>query len=97
MTDVRFVPEARQEFLAQVAYYEKESTGLGGRFRREIEKTVRIATSFPRAGSPCAARTRRVIVKGFPFSIVYRSEGAGIVVFAVAHFRRHPSYWFDRV
>lgn len=96
MKRVRFLAEARREFLAEVAYYEKLQAGLGGRFRAAVEKSTSIATAFPLAGSPCASETRRVIVKGFPFSVVYRPEDAGVVVFAVAHFRRHPEYWLAR-
>ena len=96
MTRVRFVAEARREFLAEVAYYEKERVGLGDRFRVAVERSASIAAAFPLAGSPCAAETRRVVVKGFPYSVVYRPEGKGIVVFAIAHFRRDPAYWLDR-
>jgi len=52
--------------------------------------------AFPLAGSPSRSNTRRVIVKGFPFSIVYRPESDGIVVFAVAHHARMPYYWRSR-
>jgi hypothetical protein len=71
--------------------------GLGGRFRTAVEKSTFIASAFPLAGSPCAAATRRIIIKGFPFSLVYRPAGDGIVVFAFAHFHREPGYWLERI
>jgi toxin ParE1/3/4 len=92
----RFLAEARREFRAEVAYYEKLQAGLGGRFRAADEKSTSIATALPLAGSPCTSETPRVIVKGFPFSVVYRPEGVGVVVFAVAHFRRQPEFWLAR-
>ena len=96
MRRVRFLAEARDEFIAEVAWYEKAQSGLGGRFRKAVEESTSIATAFPLAGSPCVAATRRVMVKGFPFSVVYRSEDTGLVVIAVAHFRREPGYWRNR-
>jgi plasmid stabilization system protein ParE len=93
---VRLVAEARREFLAEVTYYEKSRPGLGGQFRKAVEKASSLAAAFPLAGSPCAAETRRIIVKGFPFSVVYRPIGTEIVVFALAHFRRDPEYWLGR-
>jgi hypothetical protein len=48
------------------------------------------------AGSPAAANIRRVIVKGFPFSLVYRPEPEGFIVFALAHHSREPGYWRAR-
>ncbi len=47
-------------------------------------------------GSPWKLRTRRVFAKGFPFSVVYRIEPTELVVFAIANFRRRPSYWRRR-
>jgi hypothetical protein len=37
------------------------------------------------------------MLKDFPFSIVYRPEPDGIVVFAVPHHSRLPGYWRRRV
>jgi hypothetical protein len=55
---------------------------LGGHFAAAVEEATVQALAFPQAGSPAAANTRRVFIKGFPFSIIYRAEGDGIVVFA---------------
>ena len=48
-------------------------------------------------GRRLPANTRRVLVQGFPFSVVYRDEASGIVIFAVAHQSRRPDYWAARV
>jgi len=61
------------------------------------------------AGSPCAKsvatlrartdshrfsrRTRRVLVRRFPYSLLYRVDPDVIFVVAVAHVRRRPGYW----
>ena len=97
MTRARFVAEARLEFLAEVIYYNEAQRGLGERFTAAVEEAAARALVFPLAGSPSRASTRRVIVKGFPFSIVYRPEADGIVVFALAHHARQPYYWRSRV
>ncbi|MBU1775437.1 MAG: type II toxin-antitoxin system RelE/ParE family toxin, partial [Gammaproteobacteria bacterium] len=49
------------------------------------------------AGAPVADGFRRVIVRRFPYSVVYRAKGEHIYIIAVAHQRRHPNYWSDRV
>jgi plasmid stabilization system protein ParE len=92
----RFIAAARQEFLAEVAYYNEAQPGLGSRFAAAIEEASARALAFPLAGSPSVSNTRRVILKGFPFSIFYRPEGNGIVIFAVSHHARRPGYWTDR-
>lgn len=97
MKRARFVAPAREEFLAEVDYYNQAQPGQGARFTAAVEEATARALAFPLAGSPSKKDTRLVIVKNFPFSIVYRPEADGIVVFAVAHQSRRPGYWRSRV
>ena len=97
MKRARFIAAARVEFLAEVIYYNELQPGLGERFTTAIEEATSRAVAFPLAGSPIRFNTRRVIVKGFPFSIMYRPEQEGIVVFALAHHARRPYYWRPRI
>jgi len=93
----RFIAAARLEFLAEVIYYSEAEAGLGARFNAAVEEASVRALAFPQSGSPSRFNTRRVLVNGFPFSLVYRPEPDGIVVFAVAHHARRPYYWQSRV
>jgi len=93
----RFIAAARLELLAEVIYYSDAEAGLGVRFAAAVEEAAARALAFPSSGSPYRSGTRRVFVNGFPFSIIYRPESDGIVVFAVAHHARRPYYWQSRV
>jgi toxin ParE1/3/4 len=92
----RFIAGARKEFLAEITYYNEAQSGLGLRFTAAVEEAAARAVAFPLAGSPSVANTRRVFLKGFPFSLFYRPEGDGIVIFAVSHHARRPNYWVGR-
>lgn len=96
MKPVRFLEEAQDEYLEQISYYESHQKGLGGRFREAVEAATVLASAHPKLGSPWKLRTRRIFPKSFPFSVVYRIEATELVVFAVAHFRRRPTYWRRR-
>ena len=96
MKRVRFLSAAREEFLAEVAYYSTAQQGLGTQFALAVEEATIRALAFPLAGSPSAAKSRHVNVRRFPFSIFYRVEADGIVIFAVAHHARRPNYWHGR-
>ena len=96
MSRIHFVAPARQEFLAEVAFYNEEQPGLGFRFTSAVEEAATRAAAFPLAGSPSFANTRRVVLKGFPFSLYYRPSGEDIVIFALAHHARWPGYWSER-
>lgn len=96
MNTVRFLEEAQTEFLEQVSFYEERQQGLGDRFRESVQAATALAAAHPKLGASWKLRTRRVFLKGFPFSVVYRIEAAELVVFAVAHFKRRPTYWRRR-
>ena len=97
MKSARFIAAARQEFLVEVAYYNEIRPQLGEYFATAVEEATARALAFPLAGSSSIANTRRVIVKNFPFTIFYRSDADGIVIFALAHHARKPGYWRSRV
>ncbi len=97
MKRARFIAAARVEFLAEVIYYNEAEPGLGGRFTTAVEEASSRALVFPLSGTPSPSRTRRTIVQGFPFSIYYRPEPDGIVIFAVAPHAKRPYYWESRV
>ena len=97
MRPIRFLEEAQNEFLEQISYYEERQKGLGERFRESVEAATALAAAHPRLVSPWKLRTRRVFPRGFPFSVVYRIEATELVIFAVAHFKRRPTYWRRRV
>lgn len=93
---VRFLAPARREFLKEVRFYNNEEPGLGAVFTREIEMAAARALAFPDAGSPAAAGTKCVLIKRFPFSLIYRHNEEGVLIIAVAHNSRQPEYWISR-
>ena len=93
----KFIAPARREFLKEVVYYSEQESGLGAAFAQEVEEATARALAFPESGSPATKSTKRVFVKRFPFSVVYRPHREGIIVFAVAHHSRHPEYWVSRL
>ena len=97
MKQARFLAAARLEHLAEVAYYSEIEPGLGLRFTDAVAEATARALAFPLAGSPFGSGTRRVLLKDFPFSLVYRPEPNGILVLAVAPQAKRPGYWRSRV
>lgn len=41
--------------------------------------------------------TRRIVLRRFPFVIVFRDAAAGLEIIAIAHGRRCPGYWRERL
>jgi len=92
-----FLDEAERELYEAVAYYEESSEGLGLEFSREVFATVSRILKFPGAWSPYSNRTRRCLLKRFPYGIVYRVVGDAVVIFAVMQLNRKPGYWKERL
>lgn len=97
MRTFRFLPAARKELLDEVSYYGSGQEGLGVRFQRAVAEAVRRAVATPDHGAPRSRRTRRLLVKGFPFSIIYRATDESVLIVAVADSRRKPEYWAGRI
>lgn len=92
-----FHPEADTEFARVAEFYNTENRDLGAEFVNEVEQTIRFVRTSPGAGTPVRGAIRRWRVRRFPYSIIYREEPDRLYVLAVAHYRRHPSYWEERV
>lgn len=97
MTKVRFLPAAELELLHETAHYSTARAGTGARLNEAVRQAVLRAVHMPQAGAPSFEGTRTMLVKGFPFSVVYRASENELLVVAVAPHRKRPYYWASRV
>jgi plasmid stabilization system protein ParE len=91
-----FHPEAEEEFLAAIDYYEDREVGLGYDFSAEVFAAIQNIVNYPDAWPVIEEDVRRCLVNRFPFSVIYSIEQGGIFILAVMHLRRHPDYWRHR-
>jgi plasmid stabilization system protein ParE len=93
--------EARRELREAAAWYETLSLGLGRELLAAARDCFRRIEATPSTGSPVegvreATGARRVLLKRFPYAIVYVELEAHVRVLAFAHLRRRPGYWKSR-
>jgi plasmid stabilization system protein ParE len=84
------------------AWYEARGAGLGARFLDAIEvalqEILRRPSAFPRIATVRPNRAvRRALVRRFPFVVIFFVEAERVRVVAVAHARRIPGYWLQRI
>ncbi len=96
MRRAHFLTEAREEFIAETKYYAEIQPELGLQFVAAVERALAIAFSFPLSGSPAPAGLKKVVIKKFPFTLIYHVIEEGIIVIAIAHHARKPNYWKNR-
>ena len=100
MTRISFelADAAETEFYNAVDYYKQFGPALSSDFIQDFDQAVQRLIDFPQAGSPYLHGTKRIILKRFPYSIVYKIyEDKVIVVHAVMHMKRKPDYWKERL
>jgi hypothetical protein len=63
----------------------------------EIDHAVELIAASPERWPTYAFDTQRLLLRWYPFSVVYRHAGGLALVLAIAHTRRRPGYWRDRL
>lgn len=92
-----FHPEARAEFMEATIYYFEKSPSLGGAFYSEVESAIEKIIENPDLYRVIDEDVRRCLTKRFPFAVLYTIEGNYILILAVMHCSREPSYWKHRI
>jgi plasmid stabilization system protein ParE len=97
MTLLRVRRLARQDIDLAFTWYAERDNEAAAKFLLELELMfVRLQTSheqFPEV----YRNVRRALLKTFPYAIYFRSLPSSIVVLAVAHQKRAPAVWKQRV
>jgi plasmid stabilization system protein ParE len=98
---LRVLTGAEDDLVQGAFWYDERLPDLGDRFVDEYEQTIRRILAAPRSyGRLESVRSRREIrrcfLQSFPYYIPYEVIGDEIVVLAVAHASRKPSYWLRR-
>lgn len=92
-----FLAPARAELQEAVDYYEDRRPGLGREFASEVQSTLSRILLNPTAWTRISKDIRRCRLRRFPYALVYQIRGDQILVAAVMHLRRDPTYWRSRL
>ena len=95
--NLEFLPKAQAEFFEAADYYEEKETGLGKRFKAEIQEACSTILDHPLLWRERAGGFRRVNCPVFPYYISYYLRGQTVVIAAIAHGSRYPDYWKRRI
>jgi len=97
MKSYDFLEPAQLELEEEVRYFNEREEGLGYEFAKEVSNTISRVLRYPEAWTKLSKRTRRCRTRRFPYGVIYQIRGNKILIVAVAHLRREPWYWRDRV
>ena len=97
MKAVFYHPQADAEVIEAARYYESRSPGLGLVFLSEILRAEAQIIGNPEASPRIRGDIRRKLLRRFPYGLMYAVEPDRIRIVAVAHSKRRPYYWWNRV
>ena len=98
---VRIGAGAQADMAEASRWYDARQSGLGVEFLRSVGRVIARIETTPHTGSrvPGVPDTdvRRVLVRRFPYHVVYVELPDRAQIVAIAHHRRRPRYWIGRV
>lgn len=95
--NVSLQPEAVAELEEAASFYaDRAHKELGLAFIAEFERSIKLLSERPELGALWRGTARRLPLRRFPYSVIYRLIDGTIQVLAIAHQRRRPGYWKKR-
>ena len=96
------LPAADGDAIAAAIWYEDQQPGLADDFFAEMQHAYSQIQLSPMSAPVLehysgSHQIRRRLMRRFPFAVVYLCRLDEILVVAVAHTRRRPLYWLDRL
>lgn len=91
------LPEAENDLINAVTYYENCEHSLGIDFAIEVDKTIARIIEYPTAWTSLSDNCRRCLVGRFPYGIIYSIEPNSILIISIMNLHRHPEYWKGRM
>ena len=97
MINIRFLTVAEMEIDEAVSWYQEQSEDESLALLNEIDHAIRIVRTYPLIAAEIEPEIHSFCLRRFPYSLIYGVDDATLVVIALAHHRREPRYWADRV
>ncbi|HEX5716540.1 MAG TPA: type II toxin-antitoxin system RelE/ParE family toxin [Thermoanaerobaculia bacterium] len=90
-------PEADAEVYEASHWYEERRQGLGKEFLSAFASATANLRFNPQLHPIVAGEARRLLLRRFPYSVIYEIHGDEVVVLACFHESRDPHEWLRRL
>lgn len=90
-------PEAEYDIQDAFEWYESQSPGLGSEFVRAVDVCLSGIGRQPLAYQVIHQQVRRVLIRKFPYFILYIFDEETVFVLGCFHAKRDPKQWLDRI
>ncbi|MFZ0299971.1 MAG: type II toxin-antitoxin system RelE/ParE family toxin [Candidatus Sulfotelmatobacter sp.] len=93
----RLHPLAWREVEEADGWYFSHSYDVSVEFLSDLYAALETISRAPQRWPVHTHGTRRFVMQRFPFSVVYLDDPELVTILAVAHSKRKPGYWKDRL
>lgn len=97
MRILNFHELAEKELVSARDFYDDLVFGLGKKFVLDIEHSLKNVIQNPFAFPVYFKDFRKALLRKFPYSIIYKVGEESILILAIAHQKRKPKYWAERI
>ncbi len=97
MKPIRVHPEALREAEDAIEWYGQRSPFAATRFVGDLRSALVRIREDPSQFPKLAFDAQRMVLSRFPYVVVFRETATEIEIVAVAHGRRRPGYWRERL
>lgn len=91
------LPEAEAELMDAAQWYEEQERGLGHEFLRAFRAATAPLRRNPLLYQIVEGEARRVLLRRFPYGVIYEVYGSEVVLLACFHSARDPQEWQQRL
>ena len=97
MIGFRYLLPAEEEMTEAAIFYEEQAQGLGAEFLYDVQSAINRLRENPMLGHAVTDALRRSLLSRFPYFLIYAIEPDELLIIAVAHQRRRPDFWRERI
>jgi mRNA-degrading endonuclease RelE of RelBE toxin-antitoxin system len=97
MREIKYHPKALAEAFKSARFYNRAQAGLGAEFFEQLDETVVCLRKDPMRPRADENGVRSWRLRRFPFRVYYAIDPGRIRILAVAHLKRRPGYWQERL
>jgi plasmid stabilization system protein ParE len=91
------IPLARKEIEQAVAYYKQvASSDVAMNFLSRLQEAMQRVEEFPHSGAKFHTKYRRMLLRSFPYAVIYSVQNSAIMVIAVMNVYQKPDSFEDR-
>lgn len=90
-------PTARREIDEAVDFYEEQLAGLGSAFLEAVEDALTRISRSPESFPVVHRDARRLVIRRYPYVLIFRIADEVIQVVACFHTARNPLSWRRRL